>query len=143
MVGSAFINAHVPSICGVQTQQHCKPVINCIFGKLQHRNMVLSPSHVGTQRPIKQRGCLLVTAAVKQSTGKNVACSKTLIAKEGQEEAVLQMCTKIVEYSREKAKDKANGIMAFECSRVRTLLERNTVDQRMGHHSATLHFVYP
>lgn len=62
-----------------------------------------------------RRGALLVTAAVKKRSGKNVACTKTLVAQEGQADAVQALCADIAQFSQARAKDRASGVLAFDC----------------------------
>ena len=66
----------------------------------------------------RQRGHLHVVAAVKKSSSRNVACSKTLIALPGAETTVEALCQKVVEFSKERASDRSSGLLAFDCSKV-------------------------
>lgn len=71
--------------------------------------------HTWTRR---SRGALHIVAAVKKSSAKNVACSKTLVADAGKEAAVDALCQKMVAYTRERQADRTAGIMTFEYSKV-------------------------
>lgn len=92
-----------PSICSLIQSRHCHKQVQAFANP--------------TIRCTRNRGVLLVTAAVKKSSGKNVACSKTLVAKEGQDEAVLQLCKDITEYTKQRATDRSAGILTFDCSK--------------------------
>ena len=59
-----------------------------------------------------------MTAAVKKRSGKNVACTKTLVAKEGQAEAVQALCAGVAEFSQASLKAGGAGVLAFECHMV-------------------------
>ena len=77
------------------------------------------PRHqlAGLALPRRQRGALLVSAAVKKSAGKQVACSKTLVAIPGKEEAVETLCQEVVAFTRQRQADGGAGIIAFDCSK--------------------------
>jgi hypothetical protein len=70
------------------------------------------------QQQARSRGTLLVSAAIKKSTNVNVVCSKTLVAKEGQEQRVLEMCQSVTEFSKQRKSDRAAGILSFDFSQV-------------------------
>jgi quinol monooxygenase YgiN len=67
---------------------------------------------------------LHVSAAVKTTSRKQVACSRTLIAKPGQEEALEALCKEIVSFSKARMADTKTGLVAFECSK--DMFEPNT-----------------
>lgn len=62
---------------------------------------------------------LQVCAAVKRFTLKNVACSKTLTVLPGKEAAAEELCREAAIFSRQRASDRENGILGFDCSKVR------------------------
>lgn len=59
---------------------------------------------------------LQITAAIKKRQDKHVVCSKTLIAKKGQEKRVERKCQDILDFSMGRASRKDNGILEFTCS---------------------------
>lgn len=65
-----------------------------------------------------------VSAAIKTTSRKQVACSRTLIAKPGQEAALEALCKEIVSFSKTRMADAKTGIVAFECSK--DMFEPNT-----------------
>lgn len=71
--------------------------------------------------PARQRLPLQVFAAVKKSSSRNVACSKTLVILPGKEAEAETMCKKVVDFSKQRMSDRSNGIISFECSKVNTL----------------------
>ena len=64
---------------------------------------------------VARRTQLLVTAAVKKSSDKNVVCSKTLVVVPESVDTVKALCKDITLYSKAKVADKANGMVSFEC----------------------------
>lgn len=66
---------------------------------------------------VPARRPLVVVAAIKARSGKQVACSKTLIARPAEKETVAKMCADITSYSLEQAKERASGIVVFNCVR--------------------------
>ncbi|KAL4425500.1 hypothetical protein ABPG75_009516 [Micractinium tetrahymenae] len=64
----------------------------------------------------RQRGRLVVTAAVKVQKGKQILCNKTLKAKEGSAEAVQQLCSDVAAFSKQRLADRRSGVLAFEMS---------------------------
>lgn len=87
---------------------------------------------------------LHICAAVKEKTGKQIVCSKTLVAKEASKEKVLGMCKEVLAFSEERMKDKSNGIQQFQC--VRDSFEDNTFhfyeryvsNLHLGQHNTTV-----
>eukprot|EP00798_Chlamydomonas_sp_ICE-L_P020314 gene20314-27070_t len=73
---------------------------------------------IRTTAPLRastRRTRLHVTAAVKTNSGKQVVCSKTLVAKKGKEEQVRKLCGKVLEFGVAQAADRKNGIMEYQC----------------------------
>ncbi|GFH14707.1 uncharacterized protein HaLaN_10814 [Haematococcus lacustris] len=64
-----------------------------------------------------KRGSLLTCDAVKTKGGKNVACTKTLIAKPETAEAVAKLVAEHAEYSIKAANDRENGIIVVQAMR--------------------------
>lgn len=58
-----------------------------------------------------------ISAAVKKRQDKHVVCSKTLIAKKGQEKRLQKKCQDILDFSIGRASRKENGILEYSCSR--------------------------
>lgn len=82
------------------------------------RPAAMAPRGGGSSSAARSRGRLLVTAAVKVQKGKQMLCSKTLRAKEGEEAKVEELCRKVSEYSRGRMADRTSGVLAFELSQV-------------------------
>ena len=55
-------------------------------------------------------------AAVKRKSDKHIVCAKTVIATPGTEEEVQELCKEILEWSRERMKDRDSGIISFDVS---------------------------
>ena len=60
---------------------------------------------------------LVVCPAVKEKGRKNVCCSKTLVAKQESKEAVLKLCSGLVEFSNSAVDDPKTGVLVFQCVR--------------------------
>ena len=60
------------------------------------------------------RGGLRVSAAIKRGSDKTIVCSKTLVAKKGEEVAVQDLCQQVLDFSRERMTDRASGILDFQ-----------------------------
>ena len=73
---------------------------------------------------VRQRGSLESVAAIKKSTGKQVACSKTLIAKEGKADKVDALCKEAVAFARQRQADSKAGVITLEYSKVRLIILR-------------------
>jgi hypothetical protein len=72
-----------PAASSRRTRAHC----------LAGRRLAGAPAGPASAPP--RRGALVVTAAVKKRSGKNVACTKTLVALEGQADAVQALCATV------------------------------------------------
>jgi hypothetical protein len=59
-----------------------------------------------------------IFAAIKKSSAKNVACSKTLVALPGKEADVEALCQQVVTFSKQRMGDRSAGIIQFDCSKV-------------------------
>ncbi len=90
-----------------------------------------------------QRGGLLILAAVKVSTDKNVVCSKTLVGVPGQEKKLHKLCQDITKFSQQRMSDRQSGILQFECSQdnwepnVVHFWERYVGNAKLGEHSTS------
>lgn len=97
----------------------------------------------GTQQ--RPRG-LQIAAAIKKRAEKHVVCSKTLVAKPGQEKRVQKKCQDILDFSLGKAANKSNGIVEFVCSQdlyesnVFHFWERYDGNVSLGRHNTTPEF---
>ncbi|KAK9915438.1 hypothetical protein WJX75_009193 [Coccomyxa subellipsoidea] len=96
----------------------------------------------GSAAPCRQRGRLVVVAAVKKTTVKNVVCHKTLVAKQDQADKVAEMCKDILDFSYGKKSQKSNGIQEFVVSRdqfepnVFYVWERYNSNADLGRHNS-------
>ena len=64
-----------------------------------------------------RRTRLPILAAIKKAREKNVVCSKTLVALEGQETAVEALCEQVTAFGRSRAKDRSAGVVSFSWSK--------------------------
>ena len=91
----------------------------------------------------RHRGSLLIRAAVKVTTEKNVVCSKTLVGKPGQEKTLHRLCQDITKFSQQRMSDRQSGILSFECSQdnwepnVVHFWERYVGNAKLGAHSTS------
>ncbi len=111
----------------------------------QHRSSSANcPSHpASSRRQRRQRGSLLISAAVKITTDKNVVCSKTLVGIPGQEKTLFRLCKDITKFSQQRMSDRQSGILSFECSQdnwdpnVVHFWERYVGNAKLGAHSTS------
>ena len=80
--------------------------------------MLCNRPQVGHRAPSGRRstgrGGLQVSAAIKRGSDKTIVCSKTLVAKKGEEVAVQDLCQQVLDFSRERMADRASGILDFQ-----------------------------
>jgi len=110
---SPFKNAH--------SAFHARPRV-IVSPSLCERRRLLNTITPHVAHPARQRGGLQVVAAIKKSTGKQVACNKTLVALQGKEDAVDVLCKEVVAFTRERQTDRKAGILTFECSKVNSYI---------------------
>eukprot|EP00882_Tetradesmus_deserticola_P007000 GHRQ01007372.1.p1 GENE.GHRQ01007372.1~~GHRQ01007372.1.p1 ORF type:complete len:242 (+),score=81.25 GHRQ01007372.1:210-935(+) len=90
-----------------------------------------------------RRGMLLVTAAVKAKSARQVACSKTLVSKPEHTEEVQQLCQQAMEFSQKQMGNRSSGIQEFTCSadgwvsNVFHFWERYDSNVSLGKHNTT------
>lgn len=90
-----------------------------------------------------QRGHLLIFAAVKAKSARQVACSKTLVAKPEHAEEVKQLCQQAMEFSQKQMGNRSSGIQEFTCSadgwepNVFHFWERYDSNVSLGKHNTT------
>jgi quinol monooxygenase YgiN len=90
-----------------------------------------------------QRGHLLISAAVKAKSARQVACSKTLVAKPEHAEEVKQLCQQAMEFSQKQMGNRSSGIQEFTCSadgwepNVFYFWERYDSNVSLGKHNTT------
>lgn len=90
-----------------------------------------------------QRGHLLVSAAVKAKSARQIACSKTLVAKPEHAEEVQQLCQQAMEFSQKQIGNRSSGIQEFTCSadgwepNVFHFWERYDSNVSLGKHNTT------
>ncbi len=89
-------------------------------GEQQHRG---SWQSAGKASPLGRRA-LTCVCAVKQKSGKQVACTKTLVAKPDQQGKVAALVADLASFSLQRARDRASGVQVFEV--VRDQFEPNT-----------------
>ena len=88
-----------------------------LLQRLQHSNRIPASTVIA---PTRQRLRLQVFAAVKKSSKKSVACSKTLVVLPGKETEAETLCQQVVNFSKNRMADRSNGIISFDCSKVKT-----------------------
>lgn len=64
----------------------------------------------------RQRQGLRVEAAKRVQTGRSYVLTSTLVAEEGKEEQVIELCKGILRWGDSKKADKAAGVLQFECN---------------------------
>eukprot|EP00878_Enallax_costatus_P003742 GHUV01003958.1.p1 GENE.GHUV01003958.1~~GHUV01003958.1.p1 ORF type:complete len:295 (+),score=70.14 GHUV01003958.1:34-918(+) len=140
----------LPSSPGITAPAACSPsqllpessVIAC--SSPSHSTMLLSPhihtgAHVDSRRG--SRGSLLVTTAVKAKSARQVCCSKTVVARPEQTEAVQQLCKQLTQFSQQQMANRSNGIHEFTCAadgwdqNVFHFWERYESNTAMGRHN--------
>jgi quinol monooxygenase YgiN len=90
-----------------------------------------------------QRGHLLVSAAVKAKSARQIACSKTLVAKPEHTEEVQQLCQQALDFSQKQMGNRSSGIQEFTCAadnwepNVFHFWERYDSNVSLGRHNTT------
>lgn len=97
----------------------------------------------GRSRSGAGRQRLQVLAAVKEKTGKQVVCSKTLVARKEAAAQVQTLCQGIVTYTEDRMRDRTSGIQQYQCMRdgfednVFHFYERYASNAHLGRHNTS------
>ena len=94
-------------------------------------------------RSVGRKGQQVTQAAIKKKGEKHVVCSKTLVAKVEQADAVKAKCRDILDFSIGRKSVKSNGILEYTCSQdiyepnVFHFWERYDGNMSMGRHNTS------